>query len=88
MNAYILSQIVITHVFSMVMIFMQQKTAYTQWNFPAEVCPKIAGVVIYSLAFAPISWVFFTVQMHVMHRKNAFMAGKSFCIYKTTHQTC
>lgn len=77
-NADTCSQIVITQTFSMVMLFIRQKTSYTQWNFPAGMYPKIAGIVIFSLGFAPISWVWFTVQMHYMHRKNAFMAGKTF----------
>ena len=37
------------------MLFMRQKTSYNQWNFPAEVYPKIAGIVIFSICFAPIS---------------------------------
>jgi len=77
-NAYIPSQIVVNHVFSMVMIFTRQKATYTEWNFPAEVCPNVAAIVIYSIGFAPISWVWFTLQMHLMHRKNVFMAGKTF----------
>lgn len=58
------------------MLFIGQKTSYNQWNFPAEVYPNIAGIVIFSICFAPISWLWFTLQTHVMHRKNAFMADK------------
>jgi hypothetical protein len=61
----------------MVMIFMSQKSIYTQWNFPTETYPKIAGLVIYSLCFTPTWWTWFTLQAHYMHRKNAFMAGKT-----------
>ncbi|KAE9372220.1 hypothetical protein N431DRAFT_408305 [Stipitochalara longipes BDJ] len=75
-RAFVVSNITITHVFSMVMLFTRQKAAYAQWNFPAEVYPTIAGIVIYSIGFAPISWAWFTLQMHVMHRKNVFMADK------------
>jgi hypothetical protein len=60
----------------MVMLFICQKVSYTQFNFPAEVYPKIAGVFIFALGFAPIFWRYFTLQMHYMYRKNAFMAGK------------
>jgi STE24 endopeptidase len=61
----------------MVMLFIRQKASYAQWNFPAQEYPKIAGIVIFSIGFAPISWLWFTLQMHVMHRKNTFEAGKT-----------
>ncbi|PMD26578.1 hypothetical protein NA56DRAFT_654391 [Hyaloscypha hepaticicola] len=75
-RAFFVSQIVITHTFSMVMIFIRQKSSYSQWNFPAEVYPKIPAIVLFSICFAPVTWLWFTLQMHYMHRKNAFLADK------------
>jgi STE24 endopeptidase len=75
-NADACFQIVITHTFSMVMIFISQKSSYSQWNFPAGVYPKIPAIVIFSICLAPVTWLWFTLQMHYMHRKNTFLAGK------------
>jgi putative lipase involved disintegration of autophagic bodies len=71
----------------MVMIFIRQKSSYSQWNFPAEVYPKIPAIVLFSICFAPVTWLWFTLQMHYMHRKNAFLAGKA-PSYRCTREPC
>ena len=86
-NADACFQIVISHTFSMVVIFIRQKSSYSQWNFPAEIYPKIPAIVLFSICFAPVTWLWFTLQMHYMHRKNAFLAGKA-PSYRCTREPC
>ncbi len=76
-NADACFQIVITYTFSMVMNFVRQKSSYSQWNFPAEVYPRTPAIVIFSICFAHVTWLWFTLQRHYMHRKNTFLAGKT-----------